>query len=83
MILRQFYLNCLAHASYLVGDESTGWGSEGRSRYEERASHANGVRRRSGAREPAFAPEALRRGLAVALAAAEACGGVRGAQPLG
>ena len=23
MILRQFYLNCLAHASYLVGDEST------------------------------------------------------------
>jgi len=24
MILRQFYLNCLAHASYLVGDEQTG-----------------------------------------------------------
>jgi hydroxyacylglutathione hydrolase len=24
MILKQFYLNCLAHASYLVGDESTG-----------------------------------------------------------
>ena len=24
MILRQFYLNCLAHASYLIGDESTG-----------------------------------------------------------
>jgi hydroxyacylglutathione hydrolase len=24
MILHQFYLNCLAHASYLVGDESTG-----------------------------------------------------------
>src|SRR6187401_2052201 len=23
MILRQFYLNCLAHASYLVGDEQT------------------------------------------------------------
>ena len=23
MILRQFYLNCLTHASYLVGDEST------------------------------------------------------------
>jgi hydroxyacylglutathione hydrolase len=23
MILKQFYLNCLAHASYLVGDEST------------------------------------------------------------
>src|SRR5207237_10490147 len=23
MILHQFYLNCLAHASYLVGDEST------------------------------------------------------------
>ena len=23
MILRQFYLNCLAHASYLVGDEHT------------------------------------------------------------
>jgi glyoxylase-like metal-dependent hydrolase (beta-lactamase superfamily II)/rhodanese-related sulfurtransferase len=23
MILRQFYLNCLAHASYLVGDEAT------------------------------------------------------------
>ena len=23
MILRQFYLNCLAHASYLIGDEST------------------------------------------------------------
>ena len=21
MILKQFYLNCLAHASYLVGDE--------------------------------------------------------------
>ena len=24
MILKQFYLNCLAHASYLVGDETTG-----------------------------------------------------------
>ncbi|HMD34012.1 MAG TPA: MBL fold metallo-hydrolase, partial [Vicinamibacterales bacterium] len=24
MILHQFYLNCLAHASYIVGDESTG-----------------------------------------------------------
>src|SRR5579864_8317840 len=24
MILQQFYLNCLAHASYLVGDEETG-----------------------------------------------------------
>ena len=24
MILHQFYLNCLAHASYMVGDESTG-----------------------------------------------------------
>ena len=24
MILRQFYLNCLAHASYLVGDEQSG-----------------------------------------------------------
>ena len=24
MILRQHYLNCLAHASYLVGDEATG-----------------------------------------------------------
>jgi hydroxyacylglutathione hydrolase len=24
MILKQFYLNCLAHASYLVGDEKTG-----------------------------------------------------------
>jgi glyoxylase-like metal-dependent hydrolase (beta-lactamase superfamily II)/rhodanese-related sulfurtransferase len=24
MILRQFYLNCLAHASYLIGDQSTG-----------------------------------------------------------
>lgn len=24
MILRQFYLNCLAHASYLIGDESSG-----------------------------------------------------------
>jgi glyoxylase-like metal-dependent hydrolase (beta-lactamase superfamily II)/rhodanese-related sulfurtransferase len=24
MILKQFYLNCLAHASYLVGDESSG-----------------------------------------------------------
>lgn len=24
MILKQFYLNCLAHASYLVGDERTG-----------------------------------------------------------
>jgi hydroxyacylglutathione hydrolase len=24
MILRQFYLNCLAHASYLVGDEKSG-----------------------------------------------------------
>jgi 3-mercaptopyruvate sulfurtransferase SseA len=23
MILKQFYLNCLAHASYLVGDEDT------------------------------------------------------------
>src|SRR5690348_16134516 len=23
MILEQFYLNCLAHASYLIGDEST------------------------------------------------------------
>src|SRR5688572_21315201 len=23
MILKQFYLNCLAHASYLIGDEST------------------------------------------------------------
>ena len=23
MILEQFYLNCLAHASYLVGDEQT------------------------------------------------------------
>lgn len=23
MILKQFYLNCLAHASYLVGDELT------------------------------------------------------------
>lgn len=24
MILRQFYLNCLAHASYLIGDEASG-----------------------------------------------------------
>jgi len=24
MILKQFYLNCLAHASYLIGDESSG-----------------------------------------------------------
>ena len=24
MILRQFYLNCLAHASYLIGDERSG-----------------------------------------------------------
>ena len=24
MILEQFYLNCLAHASYLIGDESAG-----------------------------------------------------------
>jgi hydroxyacylglutathione hydrolase len=24
VILRQFYLNCLAHASYLIGDETTG-----------------------------------------------------------
>jgi hydroxyacylglutathione hydrolase len=24
MILKQFYLNCLAHASYLIGDEQTG-----------------------------------------------------------
>jgi len=23
MILHQFYLNCLAHASYLIGDELT------------------------------------------------------------
>ena len=23
MILKQFYLNCLAHASYLIGDEAT------------------------------------------------------------
>jgi glyoxylase-like metal-dependent hydrolase (beta-lactamase superfamily II)/rhodanese-related sulfurtransferase len=27
MILKQFYLNCLAHASYLVGDESAGIGA--------------------------------------------------------
>src|SRR3954466_11411750 len=24
MVLHQFYLNCLAHASYLIGDEQTG-----------------------------------------------------------
>ena len=24
MLLKQYYLNCLAHASYLVGDEETG-----------------------------------------------------------
>ena len=24
MIFKQFYLNCLAHASYLIGDEQTG-----------------------------------------------------------
>ncbi len=24
MILKQFYLPCLAHASYLIGDEATG-----------------------------------------------------------
>ena len=24
MILRQFYLGCLAHASYVIGDETTG-----------------------------------------------------------
>jgi hypothetical protein len=24
MLLKQYYLACLAHASYLVGDESTG-----------------------------------------------------------
>ena len=24
MILHQFYLNCLAHASYLIGDERSG-----------------------------------------------------------
>ena len=24
MILKQFYLGCLAHASYLIGDEETG-----------------------------------------------------------
>ena len=23
MVFKQFYLNCLAHASYLIGDEST------------------------------------------------------------
>ena len=23
MLFRQFYLNCLAHASYLIGDETT------------------------------------------------------------
>src|SRR5271154_3313399 len=23
MVLKQFYLNCLAHASYLIGDETT------------------------------------------------------------
>ena len=23
MVLKQFYLNCLAHASYLIGDEAT------------------------------------------------------------
>ena len=27
MILKQFYLNCLAHASYLIGDEETGIGA--------------------------------------------------------
>src|SRR5258705_11363194 len=25
MILKQFYLNCLAHASYVVGDAESGW----------------------------------------------------------
>jgi len=25
MILKQFYLNCLAHASYLIGDERAQW----------------------------------------------------------
>ncbi|HEY1483549.1 MAG TPA: MBL fold metallo-hydrolase, partial [Candidatus Acidoferrum sp.] len=24
MIFKQFYLNCLAHASYVIGDEQTG-----------------------------------------------------------
>jgi hypothetical protein len=24
MILKQYYLNCLAHASYLIGDQSSG-----------------------------------------------------------
>ena len=24
MLFRQFYLNCLAHASYLIGDEQSG-----------------------------------------------------------
>ena len=27
MILKQFYLNCLAHASYVIGDEETGTGA--------------------------------------------------------
>ena len=24
MVLKQFYLGCLAHASYIIGDEKTG-----------------------------------------------------------
>jgi hydroxyacylglutathione hydrolase len=28
VIFKQFYLNCLAHASYLIGDEETGTAAE-------------------------------------------------------
>jgi glyoxylase-like metal-dependent hydrolase (beta-lactamase superfamily II) len=27
VLFKQFYLNCLAHASYLIGDEATGTGA--------------------------------------------------------
>jgi hydroxyacylglutathione hydrolase len=29
MIFKQFYLPCLAHASYLIGDEETGTAAAG------------------------------------------------------
>ena len=61
MILKQFYLNCLAHASYLVGDESSG--IAGGRRPAARRGRLPGLCRGARAAHRARLPDALPCGL--------------------
>ncbi len=61
MILHQFYLNCLAHASYLIGDEASGVAAVDRSAARHRAVPV--VRRAARAAHRPRHPHALARRL--------------------